>query len=75
MDNKARPFIVQFGGGLLHMHADTKTYPPVCVGWGLTCPLHGNPEDQCVGAIDVHPGQPVHLTGQPCVASVKRLIP
>ena len=45
MDGKTCPFIGLFGGGFLYMHEDTKSYPPVCIGWDLACLLCGNPDD------------------------------
>ena len=56
-DGKTCPFIGQIGGGLLSMHEDMKLYPPICIGRGLTYLPCGDPKDQYMGAIDVHPGQ------------------
>ena len=58
-DGKTRPLIGQIGGGLLHMHEDTESYPTVCIGWILTYPLCGGPQDHQMRGSQCTPGQPV----------------
>ena len=38
------------------MHEYTESYPPLCVGWILTFPLEGGPQDHRQKAFDIHSG-------------------